>query len=84
MHAETQHLIMIQGKEHFRTSARLKPCLGCLRPVHLRLNWHARLLRLARILKFGMKQVKLSRDRITKALISLCASAGWSAHLLFA
>ena len=50
-------------------------------------NQYPQLQRLARLLKLRLKQVyidmKLSSKRITKALVSLCGCAGWSASLLF-
>ena len=50
-------------------------------------NKPAQLQRLARKLKFDLKQglgMILSNKRITKVLTRLCGCAGWSAPLLFA
>ena len=58
----------------------------CLREFSTRSdsNWPAQLQKLARILKFWLyRDIILSKQRTTKALIRLRGCAGWSAPLLF-
>ena len=59
----------------------------CLResPTRSNSNWPAQPQKLARFLKFRLsKDIILSKQRTTKALIRLRGCAGWSAPLLFA